>query len=1078
MRTNRACGIKIKAFAMTAAVVCLLLLFFIPARQTAAASKGSVNRVSVTNLPAKSLTLKKKKSFRLKTKVFGTGAFSKGVKFKSSRPKIVSVTSSGKLKARKKGTAKITITSKANKNKKIVITVRVGTPVSKVSLSKKTAELRAGDKLTLKATTRPVKASNRKVVWRSTDASVATVSSSGVVTGKKPGETTIQAIAADGSGKKASCVVMVYREGTAMNDVEGQELKEESGGAQGGGTESDIGGSTGEVIANPDDPEHGGTESQGTNPQGTESQGTESQGTESQGTESQGTESQGTESQGTESQGTESQGTESQGTESQGTESQGTESQGTESQGTESQGTESQGTESQGTETIDPEKYRALLKDRLAMAEALFKTPGAEIQQFISDAKAAAETSEDGEALKALWEQAKELVRTAEMKLTITDISGPNVLHFSCEWEESTAARSDLLIEGSAKRFSSDGMVVTLNDASSTWSLVTDSAAQSGWAVTVTNENGMHWTYPISYTFNPVDLSIGEVSLTENGTEMVTAFWEEEAEGEKPYVLCIEGLKESMPENLVITGTEEDAVVSAMTASDLPGYDGMLTVSVQAARRTYYVLWSVPTSAFDIEEVYLPLGDGQQLLPSSVEEIEEDGQTLHVLTVSSVSAHIPEKLQLLMGSGDYLTVDIYAPNSDKYDGMFTIDRFGCSDGWYLKLDIIGGANLAVKDISAKDANGNSLILDWTAYEPEEAGDVYLLEVNGLSETVPETLQVVPASAEASVTVSASDNEDYEAMATITSGSESRTWYISYMCVDDVFSVADVTGTGIGLWEMKAEASSDGSNTIYYLSVEGEADTIPSNLKITPESPEAQVSAIFASDKSGFDRMFTISALGFTRTWYIRYNAEISFDNAVFTVNGEEIEDWYTDDAYDKNTGAFLFEALVVFLANRNDAAALSITSPDFTFVSSAASDRAAFDRVVTLKDKKGGFEKQYYVKVYLIDEEPDEVLVGAADIAEETGDAADLSGTAMADPLPDEGEELLPEESPEELMEEETVGASDIPEDESGEIYADAAEGEILPEEPEIMPEEGGILPEGQETPAEEDDVIIFAEEG
>ena len=1023
MRTNRACGIKIKAFAMTAAVVCLLLLFFIPARQTAAASKGSVNRVSVTNLPAKSLTLKKKKSFRLKTKVFGTGAFSKGVKFKSSRPKIVSVTSSGKLKARKKGTAKITITSKANKNKKIVITVRVGTPVSKVSLSKKTAELRAGDKLTLKATTRPVKASNRKVVWRSTDASVATVSSSGVVTGKKPGETTIQAIAADGSGKKASCVVMVYREGTAMNDVEGQELKEESGGAQGGGTESDIGGSTGEVIANPDDPEHGGTESQGTNPQGTESQGTESQGTESQ-------------------------------------------------------GTESQGTESQGTETIDPEKYRALLKDRLAMAEALFKTPGAEIQQFISDAKAAAETSEDGEALKALWEQAKELVRTAEMKLTITDISGPNVLHFSCEWEESTAARSDLLIEGSAKRFSSDGMVVTLNDASSTWSLVTDSAAQSGWAVTVTNENGMHWTYPISYTFNPVDLSIGEVSLTENGTEMVTAFWEEEAEGEKPYVLCIEGLKESMPENLVITGTEEDAVVSAMTASDLPGYDGMLTVSVQAARRTYYVLWSVPTSAFDIEEVYLPLGDGQQLLPSSVEEIEEDGQTLHVLTVSSVSAHIPEKLQLLMGSGDYLTVDIYAPNSDKYDGMFTIDRFGCSDGWYLKLDIIGGANLAVKDISAKDANGNSLILDWTAYEPEEAGDVYLLEVNGLSETVPETLQVVPASAEASVTVSASDNEDYEAMATITSGSESRTWYISYMCVDDVFSVADVTGTGIGLWEMKAEASSDGSNTIYYLSVEGEADTIPSNLKITPESPEAQVSAIFASDKSGFDRMFTISALGFTRTWYIRYNAEISFDNAVFTVNGEEIEDWYTDDAYDKNTGVFLFEALVVFLANRNDAAALSITSPDFTFVSSAASDRAAFDRVVTLKDKKGGFEKQYYVKVYLIDEEPDEVLVGAADIAEETADGTDLSGTFKDDPLPDEGEELLPEESPEELMEEETVGAADIPEDESGEIYADAAEGEILPEEPETMPEEGGILPEGQETPAEEDDVIIFAEEG
>ena len=28
------------------------------------------------------------------------------------------------------------------------------------------------------------------------------------------------------------------------------------------------------------------------------------------------------------------------------------------------------------------------------------------------------------------------------------------------------------------------------------------------------------------------------------------------------------------------------------------------------------------------------------------------------------------------------------------------------------------------------------------------------------------------------------------------------------------------------------------------------------------------------------------------------------------------------------------------------------------------------------------------------------------------------------------------------------------------------------------IPHTGGILPEGQETPAEEDDVIIFAEEG
>ncbi|MDO5541512.1 MAG: Ig-like domain-containing protein [Eubacteriales bacterium] len=155
----------------------------------------------VVKLNKTDVTLQKGKTLLLNSKVIGT---KNKVKWSSSNKSVVSVTSKGKLTAKKSGQATITATVKVGSlSAKASCKVKVTEP--SIKLNKTSLSLKVGETTTLKATT---KNTTGKISWKSSKSSVASVSSSGTITAKKAGTATITATI---NGKTAKCKVTVKK---------------------------------------------------------------------------------------------------------------------------------------------------------------------------------------------------------------------------------------------------------------------------------------------------------------------------------------------------------------------------------------------------------------------------------------------------------------------------------------------------------------------------------------------------------------------------------------------------------------------------------------------------------------------------------------------------------------------------------------------------------------------------------------------------------------------------------------------------------------------------------------------------
>ncbi len=200
------------------AVFCLVgSAFFAPAKQVSAASK-KVTKVSITNVVKSKRTMKKGTSFTFKTSITPTNATYKRLKWTSSKTSVATVSSSGKVTAKKNGKAVITATALDGSKKKASVTITVGTMVSKVTVKTKAGKkLSVGKGFSLATSVSPSKASNKGLVYSSSNKKIATVSSKGYVkaiavpVGKTSATVTITVKSVDGSGKYAKYKVTVVK---------------------------------------------------------------------------------------------------------------------------------------------------------------------------------------------------------------------------------------------------------------------------------------------------------------------------------------------------------------------------------------------------------------------------------------------------------------------------------------------------------------------------------------------------------------------------------------------------------------------------------------------------------------------------------------------------------------------------------------------------------------------------------------------------------------------------------------------------------------------------------------------------
>ncbi|MBR5336808.1 MAG: leucine-rich repeat protein [Lachnospiraceae bacterium] len=147
------------------------------------------------------------KTVTLKPTVSPTNATNKTVTWKSNNTKIATVSSNGVVTGKKKGTVTITVTTANGKTATCKVTVKQSVVAKSVKLNKTTVSIKVGKTVTLKATINPSKVTDKTLKWTSGNTKVATVSSKGVVKGKKKGKATITVKTSN--GKTAKCKVTV-----------------------------------------------------------------------------------------------------------------------------------------------------------------------------------------------------------------------------------------------------------------------------------------------------------------------------------------------------------------------------------------------------------------------------------------------------------------------------------------------------------------------------------------------------------------------------------------------------------------------------------------------------------------------------------------------------------------------------------------------------------------------------------------------------------------------------------------------------------------------------------------------------
>lgn len=153
--------------------------------------------------------------FTIVPEVLPIDAPNKNVTYTSSNENVATVDENGVVTAVLGGECDIIVTTE-ERQLKAICHITVIEYLSTITLDKTFSYLNINSSLTLNATTTTDTATNKNIIWKSANPAIATVDSAGKVTGISYGTVVITAVAEDGGGATATCVIQVVEPVTSI----------------------------------------------------------------------------------------------------------------------------------------------------------------------------------------------------------------------------------------------------------------------------------------------------------------------------------------------------------------------------------------------------------------------------------------------------------------------------------------------------------------------------------------------------------------------------------------------------------------------------------------------------------------------------------------------------------------------------------------------------------------------------------------------------------------------------------------------------------------------------------------------
>jgi len=176
--------------------------------------------VTGVTLDKQTLTLKEGITQTLVPTIQPADATNQNVIWSSSAENVATV-ANGVVTGVSVGTATITVkTQDGNFTATCIVTVEKSgnVKVTGIELDKKELKMQVGEKTNLVATIKPLNATNKEVLWTSSDENVATISEKGIIEALKVGTTTIIVATKDGN-HKATCQITVSEKTNTDDDI-------------------------------------------------------------------------------------------------------------------------------------------------------------------------------------------------------------------------------------------------------------------------------------------------------------------------------------------------------------------------------------------------------------------------------------------------------------------------------------------------------------------------------------------------------------------------------------------------------------------------------------------------------------------------------------------------------------------------------------------------------------------------------------------------------------------------------------------------------------------------------------------